>query len=86
MLRARKVRPLHTEGHREAQWVLMDYGDFVVHVFQEDTRHFYGLERLWGDAPEVTSQFTDGPRPSTLPSRATAAESGPAAAGDRFDE
>jgi len=57
VLRARKVRPLHTEGHRQGTWVLMDYGDFVVHIFQGDTRKFYGLESLWGDAPEVTEQF-----------------------------
>lgn len=55
-LRPRKVRPLHTEGDRQAHWVLMDYGDFVVHIFLDDIRHFYGLERLWGDAPDVTEQ------------------------------
>ena len=57
-LRASKVRPLHTEGQRQGTWVLMDYGDFVVHIFQDDTRHFYGLEGLWGDAPDVTEQFS----------------------------
>jgi ribosome-associated protein len=56
-LRAAKVRPLHQEGTRGGQWVLLDYGDFIVHVFQEDTRRFYALERLWGDAPEVTERF-----------------------------
>jgi ribosome-associated protein len=43
--------PLRLEGVREAQWVLMDYGDFVVHVFRSDVREFYDLERLWSDAP-----------------------------------
>lgn len=43
--------PLRIEGLREAQWVLMDYGDFVVHVFMEEVRSFYDLERLWSDAP-----------------------------------
>lgn len=57
-LRASKVRPLHTEGQRQGTWVLMDYGDFVVHIFQDDTRRFYGLEGLWGDAPDVTEQFS----------------------------
>lgn len=57
VLRAQKIRPLHTEGHRQGTWVLMDYGAFVVHIFQEDTRKFYGLESLWGDAPEVTERF-----------------------------
>ena len=52
-LRERKLRPLHVEGMRNARWVLLDYGDFLVHVFDEERRHFYGLERLWGDAPEV---------------------------------
>jgi ribosome-associated protein len=43
--------PLAVEGLDDARWVLMDYGDFVVHVFLEETRHFYDLEGLWGDAP-----------------------------------
>ena len=42
--------PLRVEGLDDARWVLMDYGDFVVHVFLEETRRFYDLERLWADA------------------------------------
>jgi ribosome-associated protein len=42
--------PLRIEGLDDARWVLMDYGDFVVHVFLDDVRRFYDLERLWGDA------------------------------------
>ncbi len=56
-LRAERVRPLHVEGYNRAQWVLLDFGDVVVHVFQEEPRRFYALERLWGDAPDVTDDF-----------------------------
>src|SRR5256885_1756117 len=45
--------PLRIEGLDDARWVLMDYGDFVVHVFLDDVRHFYELERLWRDAPVI---------------------------------
>lgn len=47
------VRPLRKEGFREGTWILLDYGDVVVHVFQEMERDFYNLERLWGDAQVV---------------------------------
>lgn len=46
-------RPLRREGFDDGQWVLLDYGDVVVHVFDEATRDFYDLERLWGDAPRL---------------------------------
>lgn len=52
-----RVRPLQVEGYKNGRWVLMDYGDFVVHIFDQETRSFYGLERLWADAPDVTSDF-----------------------------
>jgi ribosome-associated protein len=57
-LRTEGVRPLHIEGLEHGQWVLMDYGDFLVHVFSEPLREYYRLERLWADAPDVTSDFT----------------------------
>src|SRR5574341_218961 len=50
-LRAHGVRQRHTEGSAESGWLLLDYGDVVVHVFLEAPRGFYALERLWGDAP-----------------------------------
>ena len=50
------VRPLHVEGMDRARWVLLDFVDFVVHVFHPSAREFYQLELLWGDAP--TRVFT----------------------------
>ena len=47
------VRPSHVEGEAGANWVLMDYGDIVVHIFDEQTRIYYSLEKLWGDAPRI---------------------------------
>ena len=44
------------EGYREAKWVLIDYGDFIVHIFDKEIRGYYDLELLWGDAPKVTWQ------------------------------
>lgn len=46
-------RPARVEGLDDARWVLLDYGDFVVHVFLEEARSYYDLERLWSDAPLV---------------------------------
>ncbi len=46
-------RRLGEEGLAQSEWVLLDYGDFVIHIFSTDHRQYYGLERLWGDAPEV---------------------------------
>jgi ribosome-associated protein len=46
-------RPLRREGVEYAHWVLLDYGDIVIHVFDVETRSFYDLERLWGDAPRL---------------------------------
>jgi len=47
------VKPSSVEGRRSADWILMDYFDFVVHIFVAEKREFYRLDRLWGDAPRV---------------------------------
>ena len=52
-LRTAEMRPAHVEGYDRAEWVLMDFFSFIVHVFTPQTRAFYGLERLWGDAERI---------------------------------
>jgi ribosome-associated protein len=52
-LRAERVKPAHVEGYDRAEWVLMDFFTFIVHVFTPQTREFYSLERLWGDAQRI---------------------------------
>jgi ribosome-associated protein len=49
-LRGQEIKVYHKEGYNSLRWVLLDYVDIVVHIFKQDTREFYGLERLWGDA------------------------------------
>jgi ribosome-associated protein len=52
-LKGARVRPSHVEGYERAEWVLMDYFTFIVHIFTPQTRAFYSLERLWGDAERI---------------------------------
>jgi ribosome-associated protein len=52
-LTAEGVKPAHVEGYDRSEWVLIDYFDFVVHVFGPETRLFYSLERLWGSAERI---------------------------------
>jgi ribosome-associated protein len=52
-LAADGARPAHVEGYDRSEWVLLDYFDFIVHVFAPETRVFYGLERLWGNAERI---------------------------------
>lgn len=52
-LRDEGIKSWHKEGYRSLNWVLLDYVDVVVHVFKKDSREFYNLEKLWGDAPTV---------------------------------
>ena len=56
-LGAEGEKPSHVEGNDRSEWILLDYFDFIVHIFAPETRAFYALERLWGDAPDVTTQF-----------------------------
>jgi ribosome-associated protein len=65
-----KVKPLLVEGTTPGRWILLDYGDFIFHIFTEETRRFYGLERLWGDAPNLTAEFTGEERVEEAPRRA----------------
>jgi ribosome-associated protein len=53
MLSADGIEPKHTEGYNQAEWLLMDYVDFVVHIFSENARKFYDLERLWKTATRI---------------------------------
>ncbi len=52
-LRAAKNKPAHVEGYKRGEWILMDFFTFIVHVFTPQTRDFYSLERLWGDAERI---------------------------------
>jgi ribosome-associated protein len=58
-VRERGVRPVRREGETENRWVLLDYVDVVVHVFAEEEREYYDLERLWRDAPRVSWADSD---------------------------
>ena len=63
-LRKAGLHPTHVEGYRQADWVLLDYVDFVVHIFSEKARNYYDLERLWKSAkPLHPSQLTEKERP-----------------------
>jgi ribosome-associated protein len=60
-------KPGHVEGRRVAEWILLDYIDFVVHVFTEEKRAYYGLERLWGDAPRLALAGEEAAKPVSRP-------------------
>jgi ribosome-associated protein len=55
-LKAEGVSPYGVEGYEDARWILIDYGDLIVHILAEEEREFYSLERLWGDAPKMPSE------------------------------
>ena len=53
-LKKEQMRPLSIEGRENAEWILMDYGDFIVHIFSEKAREYYALEKLWGDGLKLS--------------------------------
>jgi ribosome-associated protein len=61
------VYPLGMEGFREGRWILLDYGDIVIHIFHEPVRKFYDLERLWKDAPQIPVENGDQQTINTKP-------------------
>lgn len=77
-LREAGAKPIGREGQQELKWVLLDYGDFVVHVFQATERDFYRLEKLWSDAPALDlrlpaeNTFTGSRTPEEIPEDAQA--------------
>ena len=76
-LSATGVEPSHREGYNQADWVLLDYVDFVVHIFSESARKFYDLERLWKTAKRL--QLADLEKPARKPAaKKTAARAKPA--------
>ncbi|MCP4203323.1 MAG: ribosome silencing factor [bacterium] len=54
------IRPLGVEGYSHGSWILVDYGDMVIHIFSSDNRSVYGLEKLWSDATDITDTFLSG--------------------------
>ena len=63
--KATGLNPSHAEGFENAEWILLDYFDVVVHIFQEERRRFYNLEQLWADA-QLTRIEVQPPKPTTL--------------------
>jgi len=74
-LEALGLRVAHSEGYRQAEWVLLDYVDFVVHIFSEKARQFYDLERLWKSARRLEpAELIAKPRRRTAATKSTASE------------
>ena len=53
-LKDQSIRPLSVEGRENAEWILMDYGEFIVHIFSPNAREYYSLEKLWGDGIKIS--------------------------------
>jgi ribosome-associated protein len=84
-LKSAGLRPAHVEGYKQAEWVLVDYVDFVVHVFSEKARKFYDLERLWKSARKLEpSELNSAPKKRKAAAAATPRKSaGPKSAGSK---
>lgn len=79
-LEALGLRVAHSEGYKQAEWVLLDYVDFVVHIFSEKARQFYDLERLWKSAKKVEpSELMPKPKARRTAAKSTAAKTAIAA-------
>ena len=75
-LEALGLRVTHSEGYKQAEWVLLDYVDFVVHVFSEKARQFYDLERLWKSAKRLEpAELLAKPKPRAVIAKSTIAKS-----------
>ena len=61
LLRGLRVAPNHVEGYERAEWILIDCFDFIVHIFNPETRAFYALERLWGNAERIEVPDPESP-------------------------
>jgi ribosome-associated protein len=67
------MRPAHTEGYKQAEWVLLDYVDFVVHIFSENARQYYDLERLWKSATKLEPSELTAPKRRRSAAKSSAA-------------
>jgi ribosome-associated protein len=77
-LKAADLQPAHVEGYRQAEWILVDYVDFVVHVFSEKARKFYDLERLWKTAKRLEpSELKSEPKRKAAPTAKTKTKAAP---------
>src|SRR5579859_1982456 len=72
-LKSADLRPTHVEGYNQAEWILVDYVDFVVHIFSEKARKFYDLERLWKSAKRLApADLKSAPRKRKAPTKPAA--------------
>jgi ribosome-associated protein len=62
-LRKERIKPLSIEGQKNAEWILMDYGSFIIHIFIKEKRDYYALERLWADVPRL--EIAEPPEPQS---------------------